>query len=111
METVLDVIARATATSLETLRAECEVRDATYLASDLRVAFEHPVPVRGWLLTVSVDSKKSSSSATGGATPGDAGCGEQRVSAHAAMSASTANRPAQKWTICAHSRDGHMHGG
>jgi hypothetical protein len=42
METVLDVIARATATSLETLRAECEVRDATYLASDLRVAFEHP---------------------------------------------------------------------
>jgi aminoglycoside phosphotransferase (APT) family kinase protein len=42
METVLDVIARATATSLETLRAECEVREATYLASDLRVAFEHP---------------------------------------------------------------------
>jgi hypothetical protein len=42
METVLDVIARATRTSLETLRAECEVRDATYLASDLRVALERP---------------------------------------------------------------------
>jgi aminoglycoside phosphotransferase (APT) family kinase protein len=42
METVLDVIARATAASLETLRAECEVREATYLASDLRVALEHP---------------------------------------------------------------------
>jgi hypothetical protein len=42
METVLDVIARATTTSLETLRAECEVREATYLASDLRVALEHP---------------------------------------------------------------------
>ncbi|WP_326810855.1 hypothetical protein OIE62_25870 [Streptomyces scopuliridis] len=42
METVLDVIARATATSLEVLRAECEIREATYLASDLRLAFEHP---------------------------------------------------------------------
>lgn len=42
METVLDVIARATATSLETLRTECEVREATHLASDLRVALEHP---------------------------------------------------------------------
>ncbi|WP_405771911.1 phosphotransferase [Actinacidiphila glaucinigra] len=42
METVLDVIARATTTSLETLRAECEVREATYLASDLRTALEHP---------------------------------------------------------------------
>ncbi len=41
-ETVLDVIARATATCLDTLRAECEVRDATYLASDPRVALEHP---------------------------------------------------------------------
>ena len=41
-ETVLDVIARATTTSVETLRAECEVREATYLASDLRVALEHP---------------------------------------------------------------------
>ncbi|MER6976732.1 hypothetical protein [Streptomyces carpinensis] len=42
METVLDVIARATTTSLEALRAECEVREASYLASDLRVALEHP---------------------------------------------------------------------
>jgi aminoglycoside phosphotransferase (APT) family kinase protein len=42
MEVVLDVIARATTTSLETLRAECEVREAAYLASDLRVALEHP---------------------------------------------------------------------
>jgi hypothetical protein len=42
METVLDVIARATATSPETLRTECEVRDATHLASDLRIAMEHP---------------------------------------------------------------------
>ncbi len=41
-EAVLDVIARATATSPETLRAECEVRDAAYLASDLRLALEHP---------------------------------------------------------------------
>jgi hypothetical protein len=42
METVLDVIARATTTSREILRAQCEVRDATYLASDLRVSLEHP---------------------------------------------------------------------
>jgi hypothetical protein len=42
METVLDVIARATATPAETLRAQCEVRDAAYLASDLRVALERP---------------------------------------------------------------------
>ena len=47
METVLDVIARATATPAETLRAECEVRDAAYLASDLRVALERPdLPAR-----------------------------------------------------------------
>jgi hypothetical protein len=42
METVLDVIARATTTPLDTLRAQCEVRDAAYLASDLRIALEHP---------------------------------------------------------------------
>ena len=42
METVLDVIARATATPAETLRAQCEVRDAAYLASDLLVALERP---------------------------------------------------------------------
>jgi hypothetical protein len=46
-------ITLATATSPETLRAECEVREAAYLASDLRVALEHPgapVPRRSWLL-------------------------------------------------------------
>ena len=42
MEAVLDVIARATTTSLETLRAQCEVREAAHLASDLRAALEHP---------------------------------------------------------------------
>jgi hypothetical protein len=42
MEAVLDVIARATATDTETLRAECEVREATYLASDLIVALQYP---------------------------------------------------------------------
>jgi hypothetical protein len=41
-ETVLDVIARATTTSREILRAQCEVREASHLASDLRVALEHP---------------------------------------------------------------------
>jgi hypothetical protein len=41
-ETVLDVIAGATATPMETLRAQCEVRDAAYLASDLLVALERP---------------------------------------------------------------------
>ncbi|MFF1409145.1 hypothetical protein ACFVX6_04985 [Streptomyces sp. NPDC058289] len=41
-ETVLDVIARATQTAPETLRAGCEVREATYLASDLRIALERP---------------------------------------------------------------------
>ncbi|MDQ3579540.1 MAG: aminoglycoside phosphotransferase family protein [Actinomycetota bacterium] len=42
LETVLDVIAHATATAPEALRAECEVREAAYLASDLRIALEHP---------------------------------------------------------------------
>lgn len=42
MEIVLDNIARTTMTSVETLRAECEVRDAAYLTSDLRLALEHP---------------------------------------------------------------------
>ena len=42
METVLDVIARATTTSPETLRAQCEVREAAHLASDLRAAIGHP---------------------------------------------------------------------
>jgi phosphotransferase family enzyme len=41
-ETVLDVIAGATATPVESLRAQCEVRDAAYLASDLVVALERP---------------------------------------------------------------------
>ena len=42
METVLDVVARATTTSPETLRAQCEVRDAAHLASDLRAAISYP---------------------------------------------------------------------
>lgn len=41
-QTVLDIIARATTIPLETLRAECEVRDASYLVSDLRLALERP---------------------------------------------------------------------
>ena len=41
-EVVLDVIARAAATSPENLRAECEVRDAAHLVSDLRLALEGP---------------------------------------------------------------------
>jgi aminoglycoside phosphotransferase (APT) family kinase protein len=41
-EAVLDVIARATASSAEALRAQFEVRDAAYLASDLRAALENP---------------------------------------------------------------------
>ena len=38
MGTVLDVISRSTASPLELLRAECEVREAAYITSDLRVA-------------------------------------------------------------------------
>lgn len=41
-DTVLDVIARASGTPQEVLRAECEIRDAAYLASDLRAALERP---------------------------------------------------------------------
>src|SRR6202042_317331 len=36
-EAVLDVIARATATAEETLRAECEVREAGHVVSDIRI--------------------------------------------------------------------------
>jgi aminoglycoside phosphotransferase (APT) family kinase protein len=42
LETVLDVIASATGTPADALRAECEVREASYLAADLRTAFERP---------------------------------------------------------------------
>ncbi|MEH1017835.1 phosphotransferase [Micromonospora sp. CPCC 206060] len=42
LEVVLDVIARATETSPEALRVECEVREAAHLASDLRVALKRP---------------------------------------------------------------------
>lgn len=42
LETVLDVIARATATSPESLRTQCEVREATHLTADLRFGLEHP---------------------------------------------------------------------
>ena len=40
MDAVLDVIARATESSSDDLRAACEVREAAYLASDLRIAIE-----------------------------------------------------------------------
>ncbi|MEU4835603.1 hypothetical protein [Streptosporangium sp. NPDC023615] len=40
LETVLDVIARATGTCPETLRVACEAREAAHLVSDLRVAPE-----------------------------------------------------------------------
>lgn len=43
LETVLDVIARETVTSPEVLRAECEVREAAYLTSDLVIALADPV--------------------------------------------------------------------
>ncbi|MER7417417.1 phosphotransferase [Micromonospora peucetia] len=42
LETVLDVIARVTTTPLSTLRAQCEVREASYLAADLRIALQRP---------------------------------------------------------------------
>jgi hypothetical protein len=42
VEIVLDVIASATATPQETLRAQCEVREAAHLASDLRSGLERP---------------------------------------------------------------------
>ena len=42
LQTVLEVIAGATATPPDSLRALCEVRDAAHLASDLRIALEHP---------------------------------------------------------------------
>jgi hypothetical protein len=44
MEAVLDVIAQMTTTPQETLRAECEVREASHLASDLRLALDRPGP-------------------------------------------------------------------
>jgi aminoglycoside phosphotransferase (APT) family kinase protein len=40
MEVVLDVISHATDASEELLRAQCEVREAAHLASDLRLAIE-----------------------------------------------------------------------
>jgi hypothetical protein len=44
VDIVLDVIGDATATARETLRAECEVREAAHLASDLRSGLERPGP-------------------------------------------------------------------
>jgi hypothetical protein len=41
-EAVLDVIASATATAQETLRAQCEVREAAHLAADLRSGLGRP---------------------------------------------------------------------
>jgi hypothetical protein len=42
LQIILDVVAGETATAPEVLRAECEVREATYLASDIRLALTHP---------------------------------------------------------------------
>lgn len=42
VEDVLDVISRATTTSLEILRAGCEIREATHITSDLCIALENP---------------------------------------------------------------------
>jgi hypothetical protein len=42
LQTILDVVARETTTAPEVLRAECELREATYLASDIRLAITHP---------------------------------------------------------------------
>ncbi|MEH0971103.1 hypothetical protein V6U77_08180 [Micromonospora sp. CPCC 205546] len=41
-EAVLDVVAAATATPPAILRRECEVREASYLAADLRAALQRP---------------------------------------------------------------------
>jgi aminoglycoside phosphotransferase (APT) family kinase protein len=41
-EAVLDVIARATATAEETLRAECEVREVGHVVSDIRIGLKRP---------------------------------------------------------------------
>jgi Ser/Thr protein kinase RdoA (MazF antagonist) len=43
-EVVLDAIAGATATPGETLRAECEVREASYLVSDISLGLQRPGP-------------------------------------------------------------------
>ncbi|GIF97669.1 hypothetical protein [Catellatospora citrea] len=39
---ILDIIAEQTAGSPETIRAECELRDAAFIAQDLRHALELP---------------------------------------------------------------------
>jgi hypothetical protein len=49
VKTVLDVIVNATATPQETLRAQCEVREAAHLASDLRSGLERPGPRAGMI--------------------------------------------------------------
>ncbi len=41
-EAVLDVVAGLTAISEEALRAECEVREASHLVSDIRVGLQRP---------------------------------------------------------------------
>jgi hypothetical protein len=50
-EVVLDVVARETTTAPEILRAECEVRHAAYLASDICLALTYPDDVPADLLT------------------------------------------------------------
>ncbi|MCX5384407.1 phosphotransferase [Streptomyces sp. NBC_00083] len=41
LETVLDVVSRATHTPVASLRAACEIRETAHLVSDLRIALEH----------------------------------------------------------------------
>jgi Phosphotransferase enzyme family len=79
MEVVLDVIARATTTSPDTLRAECEVRDAATSPPTCAPRLINPVPVRRWPPTACAHSRNSSTGATGGAIPRDDSCGAQRV--------------------------------
>ncbi|MEU4426197.1 phosphotransferase [Actinoplanes sp. NPDC024001] len=49
LEIALEVVAGETGIAADVLRAECEVREATYLASDIRLALTEPT-VHGWLL-------------------------------------------------------------
>ena len=42
LDIVLDVIAQATMTAPEAIRAECELRDAAFVAEDIRLALEQP---------------------------------------------------------------------
>ena len=47
LDLVVDVIAHATGTAADVIRARCELRDAAFLAEDLRSALEQPEPPAG----------------------------------------------------------------